>query len=67
MHLIDQYRLDLGDVSEEFCRRILARATSVAQDHGAPNVETMTGDGDPAQVLMDMAATENADGETAGA
>ena len=66
MHLIDQYRLDLGDVLEEFGRRILARAASVAQDHGAADVETMSGDGDPEEVLMNIAAREHADAIVVG-
>src|SRR3974390_658194 len=53
MHLIDQHRLDLGDMLEQFGLRVLARACSVARDHGATDVEAMTGDGDPAEVLME--------------
>ena len=66
IHLIDQYRLALGDVLEEFGRRILARATSIAQDHGATDVETMSGDGEPAEVVMDIAAREHVDAIVVG-
>ena len=66
MHLIDQHRLDLGDMFEQFGLRILARACSVARDHGARDVKTMMGDGDPAEVLMDIAVKEHADAIVVG-
>jgi nucleotide-binding universal stress UspA family protein len=59
--LLDQLRVAEGDALEELSRRILSRAKAVAKDRGAQQIETMTGGGDPAKVLIDIIKREHAD------
>jgi nucleotide-binding universal stress UspA family protein len=63
---LDQLRVTEGDTLEELGSRILSRAKAVAQDHGAMDIETMTGDGDPAKVLMNIANRKHADAIVVG-
>jgi nucleotide-binding universal stress UspA family protein len=60
IRLIDRLRVSEGDALEEISGRILSRAKSIAQKHGAANIETMTGSGHPAKVLLKIANTRRA-------
>jgi nucleotide-binding universal stress UspA family protein len=66
LRLLDQLRVAEGDALEELSRRILARAEAFAKTHGALNVETMTGGGDPAKVLIETVEREHADAIVVG-
>ena len=55
-----------GDILEELSRRIVSSAKEAARDRGAVNIETMTGAGDPAKVLMEIADREHADAIVVG-
>ncbi len=61
LRLLDQLRVAEGDALEELSRRILANAKAVAQNHGALNIKTMTGGGDPTKVLIETIEREHAD------
>jgi len=63
---LDQLRVTEGDALEEVSRSILSRATAVAQDHGAVNIETMAGAGDPAKSIMNIANRKHADAIVVG-
>jgi nucleotide-binding universal stress UspA family protein len=58
--LIARLRISEGDALEEISGRILSRAKSIAEKHGAANIETMTGSGHPAKVLLKIANTRHA-------
>ena len=64
--LLDQMRVDEGDALEEISRRILSRAKALAKDLGAQQVETMSGGGDPASVLIEVINSEHADAIVVG-
>jgi len=66
LRLLEQLQVSEGDALEQIGQRILMRARTIAQDHGAVNVETMSGAGDPAQVLIDIANTKHADAIVVG-
>ena len=50
-----------GDALEEISHRMLSRASSVAQKHGATDIESVTGGGDPAETLLHLIDSRNAD------
>ncbi len=64
--LLDRLRVPEGDALEEISQRILTKATAIARDHGAVNVETMGGAGDPAKVLIDIVNDRHADAIVVG-
>jgi nucleotide-binding universal stress UspA family protein len=66
LRLLDQLRVTEGDALEEISRRIVSRAKAAAHDRGAVNIETVTGAGDPAKVLMEIASREHADAIVVG-
>jgi len=66
LRLLDRLRVTEGDALEEISRRIVASAKAAAQDRGAVNVETITGAGDPAKVLMEIANREHGDAIVVG-
>lgn len=66
LRLLDQLRVDEGDALQEISQRILTKATADARAHGAVNIETMSGAGDPAKVLMDIANNTHADAIVVG-
>lgn len=66
LRLLDRLRVSEGDALEEISQRILTRAKAVAQNSGAMNIETMSGAGDPAKVLIEIANREQADAIVVG-
>lgn len=66
LRLLEQLQVSEGDALEEISRRILTKAEAIARDHGAVSVETMSGAGDPAQALIDIANSTHADAIVVG-
>ena len=66
LRLLDRLQVSEGDALEEISHRILARAKTIAQNHGAVNIETMSGAGDPAKALKEIAEHEHADAIVVG-
>lgn len=64
--LLDQLRITEGDALDEISRRILSRAKEIAQHPGVSNIETMSGGGDPAKVLIEIIEAEHADAIVVG-
>ncbi len=64
--LLEQLQVTEGDALEEFSRWVLSRAKSLAENHGALNIETAAAGGDPAKVLMEIAEREHADAIAVG-
>jgi len=50
-----------GDALEQISAQILLKAKTIAHDHGAIDIATMTGAGEPAKALMDILNDEHAD------
>lgn len=66
LRLLDRLQVAEGDALESISTRILTKARAIAQDHGAVNVETMSGAGDPAKVIMEIANLRHADAIVVG-
>jgi nucleotide-binding universal stress UspA family protein len=66
LRMLDELRVSEGDALDEISRRILTKATATARGHGATNIETMSGAGDPAKVLIDIVNNEHADAIVVG-
>jgi nucleotide-binding universal stress UspA family protein len=66
LRLLDELRVSEGDALEEISQRILTKAMTTAREHGAANIETMSGAGDPAKVLIDIANNKHADAIVVG-
>lgn len=66
LQLLDELRVSEGDVLQEISQRILTKAGAIARDHGAVNVQMMSGAGDPAKALIDIAKREQADAIVVG-
>lgn len=66
LRLIERLRVTEGDALEEISRRILSKAAALAHDHGATDVATKNGAGDPARVLLEIAKNEHADAIVVG-
>jgi len=63
---LDRLRVTEGDALEQLSLGILKRAEAAAHDHGATDIELMTGAGDPAEVLIDTVNRKHADAIVAG-
>jgi nucleotide-binding universal stress UspA family protein len=63
---LDRLHVTEGDALEEVSQRIMKRATALAQDRGAVNIETMGGAGDAAKVLIEIADLRHADAIVVG-
>lgn len=66
LRLLERLRISEGDALDEISQRILAKAKAIAQDRGAMSIETMSGAGDPAKVLMEIADLKHADAIAVG-
>lgn len=66
LRLLDQLRVTEGDALAAISQRMLTKASAIAQDHGAVNIETMSGAGDPAKVIMEIANLKHADAIVVG-
>ena len=66
LRLIERLRVTEGDALEEISRRILSKAAAIASDHGAANVATKSGCGDPTKVILDTVKNEHADAIVVG-
>lgn len=64
--LLDRLHVTEGDALEQVSLGILTRAKAVAQNHGVANIQTMSGGGDPAKVLIEIAKREQADAIVVG-
>lgn len=64
--LLDRLKVTEGDALEEISRRTLTKARTVARDHGAVNIETMSGAGDPAKLIIEIARSRHADAIVVG-
>ena len=66
LRLLDELRVSKGDALEEISQRILTKAMATARGHGATNIETMSGAGDPAKVLIDIVNNKHPDAIVVG-
>jgi len=66
LRLLDELRVSEGDALEEISRGILTKAVATARDHGVTNIETMSGAGDPAKVLIEIVNDKHADAIVVG-
>ncbi|WP_454632533.1 universal stress protein [Bradyrhizobium cenepequi] len=64
--LLDQSRITEGDALDEISRRLLSKAKEIAKHHGAADIKTMSGGGDPAKVLIDIVEHEHANAIVVG-
>ena len=66
LRLLDQLRVSEGDALEEISHRILTKAEAIARDHGASNIESMSGAGDPTKAIVEIANLKHADAIVVG-
>ena len=63
---LEQLKVTEGDAFEQISLRILSKAETIAKDHGARSIETMTAAGDPAKVLIELAKRKHAEAIVVG-
>ena len=64
--LLDQLWITEGDALDEISHRLLSKARAIARHRGAAEIQTMSGGGDPAKVLIDVIEREHADAIVVG-
>ena len=64
--LLDRLHVTEGDALEQISLEILTRAREVAQNHSVVDIQTMSGGGNPARVLIKIAEREHADAIVVG-